>query len=226
MDVNTPASANTPAAPGMTNWTPHDAPTSSTSSQSEQSPPLPTRSHYSFVVEEIGGPLGVGPDVHTTVPEGGTNRAESPRSTSPGGRVIYVGPEEEEALPYNTSQQAVVVLADCPQENKVPIWVPPPGIRQLHVTPSSHDSPLVQRIVHATLHQIRASSSATPGGVFFEEDVADVEEVLSLASQLRHPDCGPEAMDPETSHLMEQLRLVWGHDSKQVIFRGPLFTLP
>ena len=73
MDANTPASVNTLVAPGMTNWTPHNAPTSSTSSQSEQSPPLLTRSHYSFVVEEIGGSVGVGRELHPAMPEGGTN---------------------------------------------------------------------------------------------------------------------------------------------------------
>ena len=139
---------------------------------------------------------------------------------------MYVGPEEEEALPYNTSRRAIVVITDCPQENEEPIHIPPPGICQLSITPSSHDSPLVQHIVHAALHHIQASSSATPNGVFFEEDVADIEEVLSLASQLRHPDRGPEATDPKTSHLMEQLHLIWSHNSKQVVFRGPLFALP
>ena len=104
MDASIPASVDTLVAPGTTNWTPRDAPTSAPTSPSEQPPPSPTQSHYSFVVEEIGGPLGVGPELHTTMPEGGTNRAESPHSTSPDGRVIYVGPEEEEALPYNTSQ--------------------------------------------------------------------------------------------------------------------------
>ena len=71
------------------------------------------------------------------------------------------------------------------------------------VSPSSHDSPLVHTLVHTALHHICASSSATPNGTFLEEDVIDVKEVLSLTSQLRHPDCGPEATDPKSSCLME-----------------------
>ena len=138
------------------------------------------------------------------MPEGGTNRAESPQNVSTNGRIIHVGPEEEEALPYNTSQRAnVIITLGCSQEeNEIPIQVPPPGICQIHIMPSSCDSPLVHALIHAALHCIRTTSSATPNGAFFEEDVANIKEVLSLASQLRHPDCGP---DPDTSHLMEQL---------------------
>ena len=59
MDESTPASVDTLGAPGMTNWTPHNAPMSSPTTPSEQPPSLPTQSHYSFVVEEIRGPSGV-----------------------------------------------------------------------------------------------------------------------------------------------------------------------
>ena len=71
MDESTPASVNTLAAPGTDNWTPHDAPVSSTTS--EQSPPSLTRSHYSFVVEEIGGPTSVGCSLCSPMPERGTD---------------------------------------------------------------------------------------------------------------------------------------------------------
>ena len=195
MGENIPASVDTLVVPGTTNWTPCDAPSHSSSSPSEQSPPSLTRSHYSFVVEEIGGSPSVGHDVHTTVPEGGTDRAESPHRIFADGEAIYVGPQEEEVLPYNSSRRVDIVISNCPQENEIPIRVPPPGTRQLRITPSSRDSPLIQRLVHAALHRIQASSSATPNGAFFEEDVADIKEVLSLASQLRHPDHGPEATD-------------------------------
>ena len=127
---------------------------------------------------------------------------------------------------YNTSQQADIVITwEHLQENEIPICIPPPGICQIHVTPSSHNSPLVQVLVHSTLHHIRTTSSAMPNGAFFEEDIADVKEVLSLTSQLRHPNCGPEAQDPITANLMERLRLICGHDSEQVVFCNPLFTL-
>ena len=53
----------------------------------------------------------------------------------------------------------------------------------------------------------------------FEEDVADIEEVLSLASQLRHPDRGPEAQDTITSMLMERLCLI---QCQNATYKGPL----
>ena len=88
MDENTPASVTTLAILGTDNWTPCNAPPSPKTSGSEQPPPSPTRSHYSFVVEEIGGPAGVGHELHSPVPEGGTNRAESPQSVSSDRRLV------------------------------------------------------------------------------------------------------------------------------------------
>jgi hypothetical protein len=102
--------------------------------------------------------------------------------------VTYVHGQEAPIL-FSLTNEAHIIIGS--QENQTPITIPPPGnspaLRHIRVTPSSRDSPEVQSLVHAALNRIRDTASAMPGGAFFEDDINDIEQVLSLASSLRDP---------------------------------------
>jgi hypothetical protein len=65
-----------------------------------------------------------------------------------------------------------------------------------------------QTLINAALVRIRASSSATQGGAFFEDDINDITTVLSLAHSLRSPNRGTQSEDDVTAGLMSQLNQV------------------
>jgi hypothetical protein len=58
------------------------------------------------------------------------------------------------------------------------------------------------------LNRIRNTASATVGGAFFEDDINDIEEVLSLANSLRSPNRGTASEDDTTASLMSRLNQV------------------
>jgi transposase InsO family protein len=194
------------------NWTIRDESTASTStissapSQSTET----TRSQYSFRIEDGGEPSSVELQLPTSMAEESTTPAESPRSISSEFPITYYVHEQEVPIPFSLTNEAHIIIGS--QENQVPITIPPPGnspaLRHIRVTPSSHNSPEVQTLVHAALNRIRETASATPGGAFFEDDINNIEQVLSLASSLRDPRRGTASEDDATASLMSRLNQV------------------
>jgi hypothetical protein len=194
------------------NWTIRDESTASTSTIS--STPIQstetTRSQYSFRIEDGGEPSSVELQLPTSMAEESTTPAESPRSVSSEFPITYYVHGQEAPIPFSLTNEAHIIIGS--QENQVPITIPPPGnspaLCHIRVTPSSHDSPEVQTLVHAALNRIRETASATPGGAFFEDDINDIEQVLSLASSLRDPRRGTASEDDATASLMSRLNQV------------------
>ena len=142
--------------------------------------------------------------------EESTTAAESPQSVNSEFPITYYVHGQEAPIPFSLTNEAHIVIGS--QENQTPITIPPPGnspaLRHIRVTPSSRDSPEVQTLVHAALNRIRETASATPGGAFFEDDINDIEQVLSLASSLRDPRRGTASEDDATASLMSRLNQV------------------
>jgi hypothetical protein len=117
---------------------------------------------------------------------------------------------QEAPIPFSLTNEAHIVISS--QENQMPITIPPPGnspaLRHIQVTPSSRDSPEVQGLVHVALNRIRDTASATPGGAFFEDDINDIKQVLSLARSIRDPRQGTASEDDATASLMSRLNQV------------------
>jgi hypothetical protein len=187
------------------NWTIRDdsiASTSTVSSAPSQSSET-TRSQYSFRVEDGGEPISVELQLPTSLEES-TTAAESPQSVNSEFPITYYVHGQEAPIPFSLTNEAHIVIGS--QENQTPITIPPPGnspaLRHIRVTPSSRNSPEVQTLVHAALNCIRETASATPGGAFFEDDINDIEQVLSLASSLRDPRQGTASEDDATASLM------------------------
>jgi hypothetical protein len=215
MQNNTTASATSTVVPDATrtdNWTLRDdslASTSTVSSVPSQSTET-TRSQYSFRVEDDGEPTSVELQLPTSMAEESTTTAESPQSINSEFPITYYVHGQEAPIPFSLTNEARIVIGS--QENQIPITIPPPGnspaLRHIRVTPSSHDSPEVQGLVHTALNRIRDTASATPGGAFFEDDINDIEQVLSLASSLRDPRRGTASEDDATTSLMSRLNQV------------------
>jgi hypothetical protein len=207
-NITTPATSTT--VPD--NWTIRNDSTTSTStvsSASNQSTEA-TRSQYSFRVEDDGEPSRVELQLPTSMAEESTTAAESPQSVNSEFPITYYVHGQEAPIPFSLTNEAHIVISS--QENQTPITIPPPGnspaLRHIRVTPSSRDSPEVQTLVHAALNRIRETASATPGGAFFEDDINDIEQVLSLASSLRDPRRGTASEDDATASLMSRLNQV------------------
>jgi hypothetical protein len=194
------------------NWIIRDESTASTSTISSAPSPSTetTRSQYSFRVEDGGEPSSVELPLPTSMAEESTTAAESPQSINSEFPITYYVHGQEVPIPFSLTNEAHVIIGS--QENQVPITIPPPGnspaLRHIRVTPSSRDSPEVQTLVHAALNRIRETASATPGGAFFEDDINDIEQVLSLASSLRDPRQGTASEDDATASLMSRLNQV------------------
>jgi hypothetical protein len=212
MQNNTTTSATSMTVSGSIetdNWTLQDdsiASTSTVSSVPSQSTET-TRSQYSFRVEDGGEPSSVELQLPTSMAEESTTAAESPQSISSEFPITYYVHGQEAPIPFSLTNEAHLIIGS--QENQIPITVPPPGnspaLRHIRVTPSSHDSPEVQTLVHAALNHIRETASATLGGAFFEDDINDIEQVLSLACSLRDPRRGTASEDDATASLMSRL---------------------
>jgi hypothetical protein len=194
------------------NWTIRDdslASTSTVSSVPSQSTET-TRSQYSFRVEDGGEPTSVELQLPTSMAEESTTAAESPQSVNSEFPITYYVHGQEAPIPFSLTNEAHIVIGS--QENQMPITIPPPGnspaLRHIRVTPSSRDSPEVQSLVHAALNRIRDTASATPGGAFFEDDINDIEQVLSLARSIRDPRRGTASEDDATASLMSRLNQV------------------
>jgi hypothetical protein len=142
--------------------------------------------------------------------EESTTAAESPQSVNSEFPITYYVHGQEAPIPFSLTNEAHIIIGS--QENQTPITIPPPGnspaLRHIRVTPSSHDSPEVQTLVHAALNRIRDTASATPGGAFFEDDINDIEQVLSLARSIRDPRRGTASEDDATASLMSRLNQV------------------
>jgi hypothetical protein len=215
MQNNTTTSATSTTVSGSINtdnWALRDdsiASTSTVSSVPNQSTET-SRSQYSFRVEDDGEPSSVELQLPTSMAEESTISAESPQSVNPEFPITYYVHGQEAPIPFSLTNEAHIVIGS--QENQVPITIPPPGnspaLRHIRVTPSSHDSPEVQTLVHAALNRIRETASAMPGGAFFEDDINDIEQVLSLASSLRDPRRGTASEDDATASLMSRLNQV------------------
>jgi hypothetical protein len=215
MQNNTTASATSMAIPDATrtdNWTFRDdslASTSTVSSVPSQSTET-TRSQYSFRVKDNGEPTSVELQLPASMAEESTTTAESPQSVNSEFPITYYVHGQEAPIPFSLTNEAHIVIGS--QENQMPITIPPPGnspaLRHIRVTPSSRDSPEVQSLVHAALNRIRDTASAMPGGAFFEDDINDIEQVLSLASSLRDPRRGTASEDDATASLMSRLNQV------------------
>jgi hypothetical protein len=194
------------------NWTIRDDSTASTStissapSQSTET----TRSQYSFRVEDGGEPSSVELQLPTSMAEESTTAAESLQSINSEFPITYYVHGQEAPIPFSLTNEAHIVIGS--QENQTPITIPPPGnlpaLRHIQVTPSSRDSPEVQILVHTALNRIRDTASATPGGAFFEDDINDIEQVLSLARSIRDPRRGTTSEDDATASLMSRLNQV------------------
>jgi hypothetical protein len=213
----------TPVTSTTDNWAVRDdsvASTSTVSSAPSQSTEA-TRSQYSFRVEDDGEPSSVELQLPTSMAEESTTAAESPQSVNSEFPITYYVHGQEAPIPFSLTNEAHVVIGS--QENQVPITVPPPGnspaLCHIRVTPSSHDSPEVQTLVHAALNRIRETASAMPGGAFFEDDINDIEQVLSLASSLRDPRRGTASEDDATASLMSRLNQVQRPRSPTPIIR-------
>jgi hypothetical protein len=215
MQENTTTSVESTAASGTTitdNWTLRDDSLASTSTVSSalSQPSETTRSHYSFRVEDDGEPASVELELPTSMAEESATTAESPQSVNSEFPITYYVHGQEAPIPFSLTNEAHIVIGS--QENQTPITIPPPGnspaLRHIRVTPSSRDSPEVQTLVHAALNRIRETASATPGGAFFEDDINDIEQVLSLASSLRDPRRGTASEDDATASLMSRLNQV------------------
>jgi hypothetical protein len=215
MQNNTTTSATFTTVSGSIetdNWTLRDdsiASTSTVSSVPNQSTET-SRSQYSFRVEDGGEPTSVELQLPTSMVEESTTAAESPQSVNSEFPITYYVHGQEAPIPFSLTNKAHIVIGS--QENQTPITIPPPGnspaLRHIRVTPSSRDSPEVQTLVHAALNRIRETASATPGGAFFEDDINDIEQVLSLASSLRDPRRGTASEDDATASLMSRLNQV------------------
>jgi hypothetical protein len=194
MQDNTTASVTSTAVSGTTetdNWGLRDdslASTSTVSSTPNHSTET-TRSQYSFRVEDGGEPTSVELQLPASMAEESTTTAESPQSVNSEFPITYYVHGQEAPIPFSLTNEAHIIVGS--QENQIPITIPPPGnspaLRHIRVTPSSRNSPEVQSLVHAALNHIRDTASATPGGAFFEDDINDIEQVLSLARSLRDP---------------------------------------
>jgi hypothetical protein len=199
MQNNTTTSATSTTVSGSIetdNWALQDdsiASTSTVSSVPNQSTET-SRSQYSFRVEDGGEPTSVEPtsvelQLPTSMAEESTTAAESPQSVNSEFPITYYIHGQEAPIPFSLTNEAHIVIGS--QENQVPITIPPPGnspaLRHIQVTPSSRDSPEVQSLVHAALNHIREMASATPGGAFFEDNINNIEQVLSLARSIRDP---------------------------------------
>jgi hypothetical protein len=194
------------------NWAIQDDSTASTStvssapSQSTET----TQSQYSFRVEDGGEPSSVELQLPTSMAEESTTAAESPQSVNSEFPITYYIHGQEVPIPFSLTNEAHIIIGS--QENQMPITIPPPGnspaLRHIRVTPSSCDSPEVQTLVHTALNRIRNTASATPGGAFFEDDINDIEQVLSLARSIRDPRRGTTSEDDATASLMSRLNQV------------------
>jgi hypothetical protein len=142
--------------------------------------------------------------------EESTNAAESPQSISSEFPITYYVHGQEAPIPFSLTNEAHIVIGS--QENQIPITIPPPGnspaLHHIRVTPSSRDSPEVQTLIHAALNRIRDTASATPGGAFFEDDINNIEQVLSLACSIKDPRRGTASEDDTTASLMSRLNQV------------------
>jgi hypothetical protein len=215
MQNNTTTSATSTTISGSIdtdNWALRDdsiASTSTVSSVPNQSTET-SRSQYSFRVEDDGEPISVELQLPTSMAEESTISAESPQSVNSEFPITYYIHGQEAPIPFSLTNEAHIVIGS--QENQVPITIPPPGnspaLCHIRVTPSSRDSPEVQTLVHTALNRIRETASATPGGAFFEDDINDIEQVLSLASSLRDPRRGTASEDDATASLMSRLNQV------------------
>jgi hypothetical protein len=205
------------------NWTIRDDSTASTStvssapSQSTEA----TQSQYSFRVEDTGEPSSVELQLPTSMAEESTTAAESPQSINSEFPITYYVHGQEAPIPFSLTNEADIIIGS--QENQMPITIPPPGnspaLRHIRVTPSSRDSPEVQTLVHAALNRIRETASAMPGGAFFEDDINDIEQVLSLARSIRDPRRGTASEDDATASLMSRLNQVWRPRSPTPVIR-------
>jgi transposase InsO family protein len=205
------------------NWTIRDdstASTSTTSSAPSQSTET-TRSQYSFRVEDGGEPSSVELQLPTSMAEESTTAAESPRSVNSEFPITYYVHGQEAPIPFSLTNEAHIIIGS--QENQMPITIPPPGnspaLRHIRVTPSSRDSPEVQTLVHAALNRIRDTASATPGGAFFEDNINNIEQVLSLARSIRDPRRGTASEDDATASLMSRLNQVRRPCSPTLVIR-------
>jgi hypothetical protein len=207
-NITTPVTSTTVSD----NWTIRDDSAASTSTVSSAPSQLTeaTRSQYSFRVEDGGESNSVELQLPTSMAEESTTAAESPQSVNSEFPITYYVHGQEAPIPFSLTNEAHIIIGS--QENQVPITIPPPGnspaLRHIRVTPSSRDSPEVQTLVHAALNRIRETVSATPGGAFFEDDINDIEQVLSLASSLRDPRRGTASEDDATASLMSRLNQV------------------
>jgi hypothetical protein len=212
-NTTTSATSTTVSGPIETdNWTIRDdslTSTSTTSSIPSHSTEI-TRSQYSFRVEDGGEPTSVELQLPASMAEESTTAAESPQSVNSEFPITYYVHGQEVPIPFSLTNEAHIVISS--QENQIPITIPPPGnspaLRHIRVTPSSCDSPEVQSLVHAALNRIRDMASATPGGAFFEDNINDIEQVLSLARSIRDPRRGTASEDDATTSLMSRLNQV------------------
>jgi hypothetical protein len=215
MQDNTTASVTSTAVSGTTgtdNWAIRDDSLASTSTVSSVPSPSTetTRSQYSFRVEDGGEPIGVELQLPASVAEESTTAAESPQSVNSEFPITYYVHGQEALIPFSLTNEAHIIIGS--QENQMPIAIPPPGnspaLRHIRVTPSLHDSPEVQSLVHAALNRIRDTASATPGGAFFEDNINNIEQLLSLARSIRDPRRGTASEDDATASLMSRLNQV------------------
>jgi hypothetical protein len=212
-NTTTSATSTTVSGPIETdNWAIRDdslTSTSTTSSIPSHSTET-TRSQYSFRVEDGGEPTSVELQLPASMAEESTTAAESPQSVNSEFPITYYVHGQEAPIPFSLTNKAHIVIGS--QENQTPITIPPPGnspaLCHIRVTPSLRNSPEVQSLVHTALNRIRDTASATPGGAFFEDDINDIEQVLSLACSIRDPRRGTASEDDATASLMSRLNQV------------------
>jgi hypothetical protein len=211
-DNTTAASTNVLGTTETNNWALQDdsiASTSTISSVPSQSTET-TRSQYSFRDEDNGESTSVELHLPASMEEESATAAESPHSVNSEFPITYYVHGQEALIPFSLTNEAHIIIGS--QENQMPITIPPPGnspaLCHIRVMPSLCNSPEVQGLVHAALNRIRNTASATVGGAFFEDDINDIEEVLSLANSLRNPNRGTASEDNATTSLMSRLNQV------------------
>ena len=182
--VSTPVSATYTGAHFMTsNWEVHNPDAAHTNSSSDTSAGPAhaslTPTHYSLVLEDLGGPQSLGAHVPTPLPERGRPEAESSNSS-------------HAFNPAETQMRAsgAPIGASTPEENDEPLPIPPPSSQiPVSIATAEDDAEVQEAILHA-LMCIWATASTEDRGLF-EDDLWDTEIVLGLANHLREAGYAP-----------------------------------
>ena len=143
----------------------------------------PTQTHYSLVLEDLGGPHSLGTHIPTPLPERGCPKAESTPSSNPSSELN--APEGQEGV----TGTAIGVATG--QENIIPLPIPPPHCLSAVDTAAADADTEVQDTVLQALMCICATASTETGGSF-EDDLQDTEITLGFANRLQEGHFAPE----------------------------------